>query len=161
MNSDTPVQISLQDPLNKVTRQERKMLLITSTIGVLIVKAGLIPSKISALGIELDSANQHAFQVILAFVVIYFLVAFVLYGVSDFLSWRIAYNEASKLTYQNFFDDFTRGSLASDKKYYPKEWVPMWPRKLAFYVSVLRAFFEFFLPVVFSVYAIFLLFTRL
>lgn len=159
MSENSPVKLSLQDPLGDVTRQERKMLLRVSIVGVLIAKAGLVPSKISTLGIELNATHQQYFQVILASVVVYFLFAFVLYGFSDFLSWRIAYNDASKVNYQNFFDAAMRGSKADAEKYYPIEWVSVWPRKLAFPVSMLRASFEFLVPVALGIYAAFLLIT--
>ena len=77
----------LRDPLSDVTRRERVYLLATSTIGIAIVRTGLVPSEISALGIQFNAANRNALVVLLGIVVAYFLVAFIIYGVADFLAW--------------------------------------------------------------------------
>ena len=142
MSSESPLEISLRDPLSEVTRKERKMLLGISILSIFIVKTGLVPSNISAFGIDFDKANQQAFQIVIAFVVVYFLVAFILYGLSDFLAWRISFNEGSKITYQAFFDKISRGKIAKTDdahKNYPSEWISKWPNHLAFPVSCLRA----------------------
>jgi hypothetical protein len=51
LNEPNPVDY-LIDPLNEITRKERRNSLIASTLGVLVAKASLVPSKFSALGIE-------------------------------------------------------------------------------------------------------------
>lgn len=77
----------LKDPLSDVTRKERVYLLVTSTIGIAIAKTGLIPSRISALGIQFEEANQSALLLLLGSVAAYFLVAFIIYAVADFFAW--------------------------------------------------------------------------
>lgn len=77
----------LEDPLSDVTRKERVYLLAVSTIGIAIVKTGLVPSRISALGIQFDAANQNALLLLLGIVAAYFLSAFVIYAVADFFAW--------------------------------------------------------------------------
>jgi hypothetical protein len=57
----------------------RRLLLRVSTIGITLVKTGLVPSKIFALGIEFTSTDQRSFLAIIALVTIYFLVAFAIY----------------------------------------------------------------------------------
>lgn len=64
-------QIRVQDPLSGVTRSERKILLGVSVIAIAIVKTGLIPTKISALGIEFSQADRSALLGVMALVVIY------------------------------------------------------------------------------------------
>ena len=54
-----PSEIRLQDPLSDVTRAERKTLLGLSAVGLVIARSGLVPSRISALGIEFDRADQE------------------------------------------------------------------------------------------------------
>jgi hypothetical protein len=48
----SPEQIRLRDPLAEVTRRERRLLLGASIIGLTVAKTGLVPTKISALGVE-------------------------------------------------------------------------------------------------------------
>lgn len=81
----------LGDPLGEITRKERRNLLIAGTVGVLVAKAGLVPSKISALGIDLSAPAQDAFVMLVGLVIVYFLCAFIIYGVSDFFAWRKKY----------------------------------------------------------------------
>ena len=141
MSSESPLDISLRDPLSEVTRKERKMLLGISVLSIFITKTGLIPSKISAFGIDFEKTDQQAFQIVMAFVVVYFLVAFFLYGLSDFLAWRISFNQGAKIKYQEFFAKMKRGksSEADGEHKYPSEWIPKWSTYLAFPVSCLRA----------------------
>jgi len=54
----------------------------------------LIPSKISALGIEFSQTDQKSLLSMIALVVLYFLVAFALYASSDFIAWRFAFRAA-------------------------------------------------------------------
>lgn len=86
-SSGTLFSTILKDPLSDVTRKERVYLLATSTIGIAIVKTGLVPSRISALGIQFEEANQSALLFLLGIVVAYFLIAFIIYAVADFFAW--------------------------------------------------------------------------
>jgi hypothetical protein len=79
--------------LSELSRKERKYLLMTSAIGVFVSWAGVVPTRISTLGIELNSNEQRAFLLMLAFIIVYFLLAFVVYGFRDFIDWRIKYHE--------------------------------------------------------------------
>jgi hypothetical protein len=92
--AEAPGQIELRDPLSEVTRAERKILLLVSTVAVLIVKGDIVPSKIEALGIEFSDQNQATLVRGLGLVVAYFVSAFVVYAASDFLSWRLAVRNA-------------------------------------------------------------------
>ena len=65
--------VLLHDPLSEVTRRERRMLLACTLLGVGVVKTGLVPTKIEALGVEFDKTNQQALLFLLALVVGYFL----------------------------------------------------------------------------------------
>ena len=160
MAIDSPLQVILRDPLSEVTRGERRMLLGISVLSLFVAKTGLIPSKISALGVDLERADQRAFLVVMALVVAYFVVAFVLYGLTDFLAWRLSYNEGSKVAYQEIFDRMHRPESSSSNNpssYYPDDWIPRWPNHLATPISFARALFEFFLPVLVGGYAIYAL----
>lgn len=82
-------QVLLKDPLSEETRKERRNLLGVSTLGIVMVKSGLIPSKISALGIEFSQADQTVLLYALAVITIYFLLAFIFYALSDFMNYRV------------------------------------------------------------------------
>jgi hypothetical protein len=78
----------LVDPLSEVARKERLYLLGVSTVSVTIVLTRLVPTEIRALGITFERADRESLLFILALVVGYFLVAFMIYAASDFLAWR-------------------------------------------------------------------------
>lgn len=133
------------------------MLLGISALSLFIAKTKLVPSKISALGIDFEQADQQAFLQMMAFVVIYFVIAFILYGLTDFLSWRLSYNESIKAVYKEVFDEILEKpkSINDSSTSYPKDWVSKWPNNLAMPASVARAMFEFLLPVLVGIYAIY------
>ena len=79
-------EIALSDPLKEETRKARLYLLGLSTVGIAIVKTGLVPREITTLGIKFGEADPQVLLDILALVILYFLVAFAVYGVSDFLA---------------------------------------------------------------------------
>jgi amino acid permease len=60
------------------------------------VRTGLVPSKISALGLEFSQTDQKSLLSILALITLYFVAAFILYASSDFVAWRLAFVEALK-----------------------------------------------------------------
>ncbi|MCX6953041.1 MAG: hypothetical protein NTV51_12880 [Verrucomicrobia bacterium] len=89
---DTPTHphdIALGDPLTEITRKERRNLIGLSAVGLFVAWAGLVPSKISALGIEFNKTEQEYFKIGISFGVLYFTAAFGLYAWSDFLVWRL------------------------------------------------------------------------
>jgi hypothetical protein len=84
--------VRLKDPLSEVTRNERKTLLGLSAIGIVVAKTGLVPTKISALGIEFDARDQTALLRILAGIIAYFVAAFLVYAIPELLAWRVSLN---------------------------------------------------------------------
>lgn len=159
--SETALQVSLKDPLSEITRKERRMLLSISVLSAFIAKSGLVPTKIQALGIELEQGDQRAFLIVMMLVVLYFLVAFILYGVTDFLSWRLSYNEMAKASYRQFLDQMDRLSSRESNPYEEiiKSWRSTWPNRLAGPASFMRAAFEFLLPFIIGGYAIYALYS--
>jgi hypothetical protein len=83
----------LIDPLTPESRKTRRDLLIASTVGVLAAWGGLVPTKISALGIDLSLGAQRGLTWALAAVVLYLTVAFTVYGVADYFNWRLRYQD--------------------------------------------------------------------
>jgi hypothetical protein len=156
-----PTEIRLRDPLTEVTRKERRTLLVVSTVGIIMVKSGLVPSRITALGIEFAKTDQRALIVALGAVVTYFVAAFVIYAVSDMVAWRVAFHtavndwvrEQDRLEKEEAMDVEGGGppheSLLSRLR---------WSR-FSGPISALRAVFEFLIPVIIGAYAAWLLFT--
>lgn len=79
----------LRDPLNDTTRKVRRNLMAASAIGVVITKVGLVPSKISAFGIEFTSSNQQVLLTLLAISIGYFAVSFIVYVYSELTAWQV------------------------------------------------------------------------
>ena len=76
------------DPLSEVTRRERRSLLGLSMLGLALVWVPLVPTKFAAFGIEFAEVNRKAFVLLYALLVLYYLVAFLVYALSDFVAWR-------------------------------------------------------------------------
>jgi hypothetical protein len=163
MNSNHPLDVSLRDLLTEVTRKERRMLLGVSVLAIFVARTGLVPSKISALGVDFELAQQQAFLWMFPPVVGYFLFAFVLYGAADFIAWRIAYNEGSKENFKKLLEGVLPKTAkdAATSEYVPEGWVSVWPNHMARPVSILRAMFEFLLPVCVGLYAVYAVYARI
>jgi len=91
MNAEKLAEVATRDPLSETTRRERRALLGTGIIGIAIVKTGIVPTQISAIGVTFSQTDQKYLFYILAAVVSYFLIAFLIYALADFIAWRIAY----------------------------------------------------------------------
>jgi hypothetical protein len=154
--SESPVLISLKDPLSQVTRAERRMLLGSSALSVFMIKTGLIPTRISALGVDFAQSDQRAILVVLALVVTYFLGAFIVYGLTDYLSWRVTYDESRQSTYLQFYEQIRTSRKERDEmeETFGSNWIPRWPKYVVRPASLLRGIFEFFLPIAVGAYAI-------
>lgn len=158
----SPVEVLLRDPLSDVTRKERKFLLAVCAIAITIVKTGLVPTKISALGVDFSPTDQKSILVILSIIVAYFLAAFLIYAVSDFVAWRVAFHGAvrelmkSKLEEKNDarthkqFDTIRQEMERYTRRTY------MWGH-MSRPVSLLRAFLDFVVPFLFGIITILLL----
>ena len=155
--SESPVLISLRDPLSQVTRAERRMLLGISALSIFVTSTGLIPTKISALGVDFGQSDQRALLIVLALVVAYFLVAFVVYGLTDYLSWRVTYDESRRSAYLKFYEQMHASREERDRMRdeFGSDWIPRWPKYVVQPASLLRSAFEFFLPIAVGAYAIF------
>jgi hypothetical protein len=173
----------LRDPLSDVTRKERVYLLGGSIIGIAIVKTGLVPTQITALGIEFDATNQKTFLFLLGLVVLYFLIAFLVYAASDFLAWVEGYRSALDEIRKPEQDLFTELAIRRDaliqeegisreeaqKRGIPPEIADRLDvaapdfarldrtRKTGVAVATVRALFEYLLPVLVGAYAAYVL----
>lgn len=160
--SDHNKNIRLVDPLSEVTRKERRMLLGLSMLGIFFVKAGILPSKISALGIELATNDQGAFLYLTSLVLLYFTVAFFIYAMSDFIVWKKSISEAYISEYKKYMivrDSYPQSASEAEiedeeKQAYKRNeiWV-----SLTKPMSISRAIFEFVLPLIVGSYSMFIM----
>jgi len=142
----------LGDPLGEITRKERRNLLIAGTVGVLVAKADLVPSKISALGIDLSAPAQDAFVMLVGLVIVYFLCAFLIYGVSDFFA-------CCRKKYQDYLEAVERlqsNWSQEDQAQYDEMRVAVgdiaWIYSASKPVAFIRMLFEFGLPLIYGLY---------
>jgi hypothetical protein len=178
MSEQLTREISVSDPLSEITRNERKILLGASALGIVIVKTGLVPSKISALGIEFGQADQRSLLIATGAIVSYFLCAFLIYAVSDLMVWLYKYRRA-EMSDVEFLKKVKsepptvilvepgkrRRRIEVDEKDKERYFEYIEERearlnKMGSRVFLVRAAFEFTLPVIIAIYAIFLLWTR-
>ena len=160
MSELTPSEISVRDPLSKVTRNERRFLLGVSMVGITLVKTGLVPSRISALGIEFTKTDQKSLLFIVALITAYFVVAFTIYAVSDFIAWRLAFRAALREAITQSDERIAQKQKEFLDQVKEKRFsMPSIPRGRIIFilnkpVSIIRAVFEFLLPILVGIYAI-------
>lgn len=155
------------DPLSETTRKERTALLGLSMLGIALVKVPLVPEKLALLGIEFAKVQQGTFVRLYALVILYYLFAFSIYALTDYVAWKrkavISQHEytrqAAQRSYQTRFPAKqlpTHEQLAT-----PPIALPAY-RGAASYgwasgAARTRALFEFALPAAFSLYSLFTL----
>ena len=139
-------------------------MLSLSILGIALVKTGLVPTKISALGVDFSQANQKSIFMILALIVIYFPVAFVIYAATDFIAWRLAFRSAAiTLKERRMQRDIAKREGDNELELVrldPEGWTRLpgrFAHRLSGVSSLVRAAFEFVLPIVVGVYSVVLL----
>lgn len=154
--------LKLRDPLSDVTRKERKFLLGISVLSITLVKAGIMPTKLTVLGVEFGKTDQQSLLWVLGLITLYFLIAFMIYASSEFLAWRMDFYHAYMELLSKFFGTVgTSIEIAPEKlREYETNYRKRLSNRIIFVlsgpVSILRAIFEFLLPVVVGVYTIIL-----
>jgi len=138
MTEDATEDVRLNNALSTETRTAHRYLLVSSAIGIAIAKMGVVPEKISALGIDFSKISQKSFLYIVAAVSSYFLVAFLIYGLSDYLRLK---NRIAQTRLAFAISQITAG--ASKRGYC-----------LSGLVSLVRTIFEFVVPVAIGAYSI-------
>ena len=90
MGTLSSAEIRLADPLTPTSRRVRTGLLAFSALGWVIAETGLVPKRIS--GLDIDFAAEHrAFLVLIVLVVIvYFWMSFSIYAFADFSKRQLA-----------------------------------------------------------------------
>ena len=155
MDTNDTLQLALQDPLSDVTRRERKVLLGVSAIALVVSQTGMVPTKLSALGIEFGASDQRALLQVFSAVIVYFTVAFIIYGASDYLQWRLRYDSARRALFLAHQDKIENLGL---DEYMPDDpWTLRGVQRASPMVSVARGLFEFLLPITVAIAAVYLL----
>jgi hypothetical protein len=80
-----------KDFLSERTYRERHVLLVWSAIVLAIVLTGLVPSKISALGIEFSLASQKTMFWLMAALIVYLLLSFLIHAWADLVAYKTLY----------------------------------------------------------------------
>lgn len=146
-------------------------------LSIAMTHAKLIPTKISALGVDFDQTNQERLLLIIAFVVGYYLLAFLIHGLADFSVWWFRFSEvAIKDTgaYKQSLIESSKEDLYeqepneeeqihlsnSESKSIKNRFSKLtrsssWLIAFAPAISVLRVLFDFALPILVALYAIF------
>ncbi len=167
MSQRSPSDIRLRDPLAEVTRNERKLLLAVSAIGLIVRHAGLVPTKIAALGIEFSQIDQKMLLKAMGAIVLYFLGAFIIYALSDFVAWRFDFHRARRealleqLRKRGEYEELAgnlpefsgMGRIAGFDPFKHRTFESRALVRSELPISLLRAFFEFLLPTIIGVVA--------
>ena len=106
METTSLKELLVQDPLSQVTRRNRRWLLSISLVGAIMGLTDLVPTKIPSLGLLFSDADRGALLFIVAILIVYLAVAFLAYGLTDFLAWwRQIASAAIRESVAEFADD--------------------------------------------------------
>jgi hypothetical protein len=163
MPETTERDIISYDPLSEVTRKERTALLGFSMLGLALVAVPLVPEKFGIFGIEFTRLNQGNFLSLYALLILYYLAAFLIYGLTDYVAWRrlerirhAAYIRAKGGTEEDVAEELflsqRRVSYVDRNDKPVSTWLGSYSFPAARLASRLRASFEFALPIGFAVY---------
>ncbi|MEZ9517866.1 hypothetical protein AB4359_23565 [Vibrio splendidus] len=145
----------LKVPLGSVAIANRKQLLLFSVLSLIVTVVGVMPTKISMLGIEFDASNQRAFLVLLTLGVVYYLVSFVVSMLSDLMSWKVLFTLNKEKLLTNL-DDFDISHLSKEQvlEQMKLETSTISQSKLLFSVRIL---IDVVVPITLSLFSIFCL----
>jgi hypothetical protein len=121
--------------------------------GIAIEKVGLVPVEITFLGITLRNEDQNALIIILAIVIAYFFVAFLIYGITDYMVLRKKHQE-----YLEAVDAHCENMTEEDQFHYDEMQARIggisWIYQCSTHVMYVRAVFEYLLPILVGIYAV-------
>jgi hypothetical protein len=145
---------TFRDALSEETRKARTYLLGLSIAGVVMVRAGLLPSQITAIGITFEKTDRSLLLFLCGLVTAYFLISFLLYGIVDFARDFAASGLPTNL--ENFYRRYRFRSPRSPTEY----GITMGKPITAMIVVYLILFLQYILPVLLGFYSTSLLFAR-
>ncbi|EKO5173049.1 hypothetical protein P0J00_000576 [Vibrio vulnificus] len=146
----------LREPLNETTRKARRNLLAVSVLGIVTTKVGLVPTKISAFGVEFSSSNLESLMTLLALAIAYFLVTFVVYIISELQGWQLLISskqlEKFKQDAKNSPLPFSSSRASEMEEHFHRKLSSVYSKtKPIFYTRLLV---EVFIPAIVAVYSI-------
>jgi hypothetical protein len=161
--SNTPVlsprEVSIRDPLSSLARKERRYLLICGLLAIAVARAGLLPTKITALGIEFSPGDQLVLVRLLLAVMVYFLISFLVCGGADVSAWSALWEKGVREFRKDYkrWEQQQKESGRDDDAIKEEEarLTHMLPR---YHVIIMRSTFEFVLPIFFAIVALVVLF---
>lgn len=135
----------LTDPLSDASKRERRNLLASSFIGILVALTGLVPTKISSLGIEFTNINQRYFLLAITALIIYFIIGFTIVGIADIFIWRKKYQDYLEGV-QSYMDHWTEEDQEKYDYFYHSLPKINWFYQHSKWVALARLIYEFVLP---------------
>ena len=149
--TDDDMETTLSNPLSDVTRRERRSLLGLSAIGLAMAWARFLPSEFSAMSFKFDAHDKANLMWLIAGIITYYLIAFIMYLRSDHLRWKIELDRAEENADRQA-NNINQGS--SDAYDHAEQ-----KRKFDLYAGLckigkIRGCFEFYFPIVLAVVTI-------
>ena len=153
-----PITARAIDPLSDVTRKNRLGLLTSSLIAFLLVKVGLIPTKVNVFGFDLDSWDEISLVTMNLIVTVYFLVSFAVSAFSDYLAYRMSIFDADTEDDRKYEEFLQRQaddeSTEQDSILAFRHKTHSWIFKISKPLASVRVFVEFILPTLIGAYTI-------
>jgi hypothetical protein len=90
-----PFEYFLRDPLGDTARKERRSLLVTALVTIVLGGGGrAVPTKLSVAGLDIALSDNRTLMAFLAVVLVYFTIAFAIYAWSDYSLWYYGLRQA-------------------------------------------------------------------
>lgn len=141
----------LRNPLNETTRKARRNLLAASVVGIVISKVGLVPSKISAFGIDFTTENHESLILLLVFAIAYFTLTFVVYLLSELMALQLAFWSVELKNLKKKIIEDSNINSTFYKRYPIKKVVRIY--WMSGFAVALRLMVEVVVPIAFAIYS--------
>ena len=153
-----PARFFVDEIFKDITQKKRKFLLVYSLILIAVIKGEVVPSKIPSLGIDLSLTNQNSLLLFLGVIVLYFIIGFAIYSLSDYFSWKINFissvaeyfRETGELSHEEAMGGIIAPGYNTEKLVYRNK-----------FALIAKAIFDFALPILFGFYSLFVLYNKI
>lgn len=85
MTDDSAAGVHFDHPLREYTRIQRRWLLLTSLLGLLVARGGVLPTRVGAFGLEFAAPEQRWLIGTCGLLILYFLFGFCVHAFMDFI----------------------------------------------------------------------------
>ena len=148
----TSPEIRLSGPLQTDSKKYRRNLLATTIATIAVVDLGLVPQKLSILDIDFSKTEQETLLFILGALIAYFMAAFLIYAVPDFVGWRGRIRWTEHELYERVVEN-VRNQKKAELDYWKAAWGNESTQAAIKVLSDLKAIFDFLIPFPLVVYA--------